>query len=349
LSNKIFDGKTILVTGGTGSLGRVLVKRILGGDMGVPEKILVFSRDEDKQHEMRLEYQRNPAATDEVIYKAREKLLGFIVGDVRSYESLAAAVNGVDLIIFASAMKQVPTCEYSPYEAILTNTLGAQNLVRALGETENSVELVIGISTDKACKPVNVYGMTKALQERILTSANLTAHRTKFICVRFGNVLGSRGSVIPLFLKQIEERTAITITSPNMTRFLLSLDQAVDAVFKAIRSCNQGEILVPRSPSAKIVDIANVLKGDLDLPTVVTGVRPGEKIHEVLISEEEAFRTSDAHDHFLIQPILPELRRRKTSPTIEHEYSSANELVDLPHLQRILSEAGFVKTGRSER
>lgn len=342
-SIKLFDGKKILVTGGTGSLGRVLVKRILSGEMGVPEKVLVFSRDEDKQHQMRLEYQKAPAATDEAIYRQREKTLGFIIGDVRSYESLAAAVKGVDLVIFASALKQVPTCEYFPHEAILTNTIAAQNLVRALQETENDVEIVIGISTDKACKPVNVYGMTKALQERILTSANLTVPSTKFICVRYGNVLASRGSIIPLFLKQIEERRAITITSPNMTRFLLSIEQAVDVIYKALQHCGPGEILIPRLPSAKVLDIASVLKGDLDLPTEIVGVRPGEKIHEILISEEEAFRTVDANDHFIVQPIVPELRLRKHLPTVEHEYSSANELVDLPRLQRILSDAGFVK------
>ena len=349
MSGKMFDGKTILVTGGTGSLGRVLVKRILGGEMGIPRKVLVFSRDEDKQHQMRLEYQKIPVATDELIYREREKMLGFVIGDVRSYESLAAAVKAVDIIVFASALKQVPTCEYFPYQAILTNSVGAQNLVRALQETQNNVELVIGISTDKACKPVNVYGMTKALQERILISANLDCPRTKFICVRYGNVLASRGSMIPLFLKQIEEHRPITITSQSMTRFLLSIDEAVNVIFRAIQRCDPGEIFVPRLPSAKVVDIANVLKGDLDLPTLITGVRPGEKIHEILISEEEAFRTFDGKDHLIIQPIVPELRASKTLPTIDGEYSSANELVDIPRLQRILSDAGFVKIGRSEQ
>jgi UDP-glucose 4-epimerase len=344
MTDKPFDGKRILVTGGTGSLGHVLVRRLLSGDMGIPEKILVFSRDEDKQHQMRLEYQKTPEATDEAIYKERERTLGFVIGDVRSYESLAAAVKNVNIVVFASALKQVPTCEYFPYEAILTNSVGAQNLVRALQETENDVELVIGISTDKACKPVNAYGMTKALQERILTTANLAIPTTKFICVRYGNVLASRGSVIPLFLKQIEERRAITITHSGMTRFLLTIQQAVDVIFKATNQCDPGEILVPRLPSAKVVDIADVLKGDVDLPTTITGVRPGEKIHEILISEEEAFRTLKADDHFIIQPILSELRRSKNLPTIGHEYSSADEVVSIQRLQQILSAAGFVKS-----
>jgi UDP-glucose 4-epimerase len=271
-------------------------------------------------------------------------MLGFVIGDVRSYESLAAAMKNVNIVVFASALKQVPTCEYFPYEAILTNSVGAQNLVRVLQETENDVELVIGISTDKACKPVNAYGMTKALQERILTTANLAIPTTKFICVRYGNVLASRGSVIPLFLKQIEERRAITITHSDMTRFLLTIQQAVDVIFKATNQCDPGEILVPRLPSAKVVDIADVLKGDLDLPTTITGVRPGEKIHEILISEEEAFRTLEADDHFIIQPILSELRRNKNLPTIGHEYSSADEVVNIQRLEQILSAAGFVKS-----
>ena len=343
MSNKLFDGKTILVTGGTGSLGRVLIKRILSGEMGVPERLLVFSRDEDKQHQMRLEYQKSPAATDETIYKEHERMLEFIIGDVRSYESLTAALRTSDIVIFASALKQVPTCEYFPYEAILTNCGGAQNLVRALQETDNHVELVVGISTDKACKPVNAYGMTKALQERILSTANLAVPKTRFISVRYGNVLASRGSVVPLFMKQIEERRPLTITYPGMTRFLLSMEQAVGVIFRAMKESNPGEIFVPRLASAKVVDIATVLKGDLDLPTEITGVRPGEKIHEILISEEEAFRTFEAEDHFVIQPILPELRRSKALPSIGHEYSSANELVDIPHLQRILSDAGFMR------
>jgi UDP-glucose 4-epimerase len=346
---KPFEGKRILVTGGTGSLGHALLRRIFTFEMGKPEKVLVFSRDEDKQHSMRLEYQAIHAATDEVIYGKAERILEFIIGDVRSYESLARAIKTADLIFFASALKQVPTCEYFPHEAILTNSIGTQNLVRALAETENHVEMVVGISTDKACKPVNVYGMTKALQERILAAANLTVPLTKFVCVRYGNVMASRGSVIPLFLRQIEDRRAITITSLEMTRFLLSIDQAVDAVFRAVKQCEPGEILVPRLPSAKVVDIANVLKGDLDLPTVITGVRPGEKVHEILVSEEETIRTVRTNGDFIIQPIIPELRGvRADLPTIEQEYSSANELVDLATLKRILSLAGFMGVNSSK-
>jgi UDP-glucose 4-epimerase len=345
MNEKPLEGKRVLVTGGTGSLGQVLVKRILSGEKGIPERVYVFSRDEVKQHQMRLEYKAALVATDEIIYGGKEKKLEFIIGDVRSHESLAQAVRRADIVFFASALKQVPTCEYFPYEAILTNTIGAQNLVQVLREHGNSVDTVIGVSTDKACKPVNVMGMTKALQERILLSANLTLPETRLICVRYGNVLLSRGSVIPLFLEQIKERRSLTVTTPEMTRFLLSIDQAVDALFNAVRFCAAGELFVPQLCSAKVLDIAKVLKGDLDLPIITTGVRPGEKIHEILVSEEEAFRTVKQDDHYIIQPILPELRGpRANLPTLQHEYSSIDHIVDSTTLRRILADAGLVKS-----
>jgi UDP-glucose 4-epimerase len=344
MNKDLFGDRRVLVTGGTGSLGQVLVKRILSGERGIPKKVYVFSRDETKQQQMRLEYEDVQVATDEVIYGEKGRRLEFIIGDVRSRWSLARALKRADIVFFASALKQVPTCEYFPYEAVLTNTMGAQNLVQALHETDHEVETVVGVSTDKACKPVNVMGMTKALQERILLSAALTLPETRLICARYGNVMASRGSVIPLFLQRIKEKKALTITSPEMTRFLLSIDQAVDVLFSAIQNCASGEIFVPRLPSARVADIAEVLKGDLDLPIVTTGVRPGEKIHEILVSEEEASRTVKADDHYVIQPILPELRRpREDMTTLGHEYSSADSLVDLPALRKILIDAGFVK------
>jgi len=344
MSGDLFGGRRVLVTGGTGSLGQVLVKRILSGDKGIPQKVYVFSRDEAKQQHMRLEYEAGQAATDEIIYGDRGRRLEFVIGDVRSYRSLARVLKRADIVFFASALKQVPTCEYFPYEAVLTNTVGVQNLVQALHGTDHAVETVVGVSTDKACKPVNVMGMTKALQERILLSAALTLPETRLICARYGNVLASRGSVIPLFLQQIKEKKALTITSPEMTRFLLSIDQAVDVLFSAIQNCSSGEIYVPKLPSARVTDIAKVLKGDLDLPIVTTGVRPGEKIHEILISEEEASRTVNANDHYFIQPILPELRGpRANMQTLQHEFSSADSLVDLPTLREILADAGLLQ------
>jgi len=191
--------KTVVITGGTGSLGKVLVRRLLSGELGKPNKIIVFSRDEAKQHAMRLAYQHLRAATDEVIYSNFEQLVQFQIGDVRDYHSVSAVLRDADVVFNAAALKQVPTCEYFPFEAVLTNITGPENIVRAIQEHHLSVETVVGISTDKACKPVNVMGMTKALQERIFIQANMRCPDTRFICVRYGNVLASRGSVIPLF------------------------------------------------------------------------------------------------------------------------------------------------------
>src|SRR6266851_1067330 len=248
----IFENKRILVTGGTGSLGQVLVRRLLSGKDGLPAKIIVFSRDEAKQHFMRLEYQQKAAAavetsgngfhkrkelrsrmaaTDEVIYNNFRQRLEFRIGDVRDYHAVGGALHDVDIVFNAAALKQVPTCEYFPFEAVRTNIEGPENIIRAIQSQRLPVETVIGISTDKACKPVNAMGMTKALQERIFIQANMRCDQTRFVCARYGNVLASRGSVIPLFHEQITSGGPVTITSPDMTRFLLSLDDAVDTIF----------------------------------------------------------------------------------------------------------------------
>ncbi len=198
-----FKHKTILITGGTGSMGQTLVRRILSGKLGTPRKIIVLSRDEAKQHEMRMTYLHKLVATDEVVYRNFMNVLEFRIGDVRDYASVCSAVKNADIVINAAALKQVPTCEYFPAQAVLTNCIGASNIVRAIEENDYPVETVIGVSTDKACKPVNVMGMTKSLQERIFTSANILNPKTRFVCVRYGNVIASRGSVVPLFLEQI--------------------------------------------------------------------------------------------------------------------------------------------------
>jgi len=302
------QGKRILVTGGTGSLGKTLVNRLLTGEMGQPEKITVFSRDEAKQHYMRLEYMHREAATDDVIYQNSRDLLNFRIGDVRDYSSLFAAVRDADVVFNAAALKQVPSCEYFPLEAVLTNIHGAANIVRAVREGNLPVEMVIGISTDKACKPINVMGMTKALQERVLIEANRDSFRTRFNCVRYGNVIASRGSIIPLFVEQITKNQPITITLAEMTRFLLSLDRAVDTVFEAIKTAGRGETFVPKVSSAKISDVALALMGDKQLPMVYTGIRPGEKVHEIMVSVEECFLTVERGDYYVILPALPELR-----------------------------------------
>jgi FlaA1/EpsC-like NDP-sugar epimerase len=316
--------KKIAITGGTGSLGKTLVRRILTGEAGIPSRLIVFSRDEAKQHFMRLEHQHRRAATDEVIYHTGKDVLEFRIGDVRDYPSVVNLVRDCDIVINAAALKQVPTCEYFPSEAIRTNIGGAENIVRAIHEHTFMVDKVIGVSTDKACKPINAMGMTKALQERVFIQGNLNSPGTSFICVRYGNVLASRGSVIPLFHDQILKGGPVTITSPDMTRFLLSLDEAVDTVFAAIREGQPGEIYIPRAPSARVVDIATVLIGDRKIRSVVTGIRPGEKIHEILISEAECYRTVERGKWFAILPMLPELQRTALpAAATTEEYSSA--------------------------
>ncbi|HSK70142.1 MAG TPA: polysaccharide biosynthesis protein [Pyrinomonadaceae bacterium] len=335
------EGKRILVTGGTGSLGQTLVKRLLAGEMGKPAKITVFSRDEAKQHYMRLEYMHRKAATDDIIYQNSQDLLNFRIGDVRDFSALLAAMRETDVVFHAAALKQVPSCEYFPFEAIMTNIFGAQNVVKAVRENDLPLEKVIGISTDKACKPINVMGMTKALQERVLIEANRDCSKTSFTCVRYGNVIASRGSIVPLFVEQVKNNQPITITLPEMTRFLLSLDRAVDTVFAAVKEGKPGETYVPKVPAARIVDVAKAIMGEKDLPLVFTGIRPGEKVHEIMVSEEECFRTIERGDYYVILPVLPELRQEDDfRQALESEYSSKNGNISIEDLKTLLSQAG---------
>jgi UDP-glucose 4-epimerase len=328
----ILEGKRILITGGTGSLGKVFIKRVLSGELGTPKKIIVLSRDEAKQHVMRLAYMDRRVTTDEVIYSNFLRTISFRIGDVRSYTDVCAAMREADIVVNAAAMKQVPTVEYFPEQALATNCLGPANIVQALRDHDYPVEAVVGISTDKACKPVNAMGMTKALQERIFTAANIAVPRTRFVCVRYGNVLASRGSVIPLFLDQIAHGGPVTVTVPEMTRFLLSLDAAVDTVFAALRFARAGETLVPRAPSATVMNIAKALVGERDIPIRVTGIRPGEKHDEILVSEEESRRTVQRGDYYAIVPMLPELVQhddQKVPGVLRKEFSSADTVLDI--------------------
>lgn len=336
----ILEGKRILVTGGTGSLGKTLVKRILRGELGKPEKVTVFSRDEAKQHFMRLEYLYPKVATDDIIYENSQNVLNFVIGDVRDYSSLLSAMRNADIVFHAAALKQVPSCEYFPFEAVMTNINGANNVVKAIRENDLKVEKVIGISTDKACKPINVMGMTKALQERILIEANRGCPQTSFSCVRYGNVIASRGSIVPLFVEQVQKNSAITVTLPEMTRFLLSLDRAVDTVFAALTDGKPGETYIPKVPAAKIVDVAKALMGDKDLEIIYTGIRPGEKIHEIMVSEEECFRTIERNGYYAILPVLPELRNETDfEQVLQSEYSSKDDNVSIEELKILLGEA----------
>jgi UDP-glucose 4-epimerase len=332
------EGKRILVTGGTGSFGQVVVRRILSGEMGQPEHVTVFSRDEAKQHYMRVSYLNREAATDDVIYENFKQLLRFRIGDSRDPSSVLQAMRDVDVVIHAAALKQVPTCEYFPTQAVQTNILGADNVVRATRSKETNVETVVALSTDKACKPINVMGMTKAVMERVIIEGNMRSD-TRLIGVRYGNVIASRGSVVPLFLDQIANGGPVTITESSMTRFLLSLDKAVDTVFAAIKGAKPGEIYIPQVPAAKITDLAETLINGRDIEIKVTGIRPGEKIHEILISEEEAYRTAERDGYYVIRPMLPELLDEPLGePALKGEYSSLNITLDKYDLRKLLDE-----------
>jgi len=338
--SKDLTGKRILVTGGTGSLGKTLVRRLLSGEMGLPDRITVFSRDEAKQHFMRLEFQHRSVATDDVIYHKAEDILDFRIGDVRDRGAVTAALKGIEVVFHAAALKQVPSCEYFPFEAVQTNIYGAQNVVTAIKENGLPVTDVVGISTDKACKPINVMGMTKALQERVFVEANREYPDTRFLCVRYGNVIASRGSIVPLFAEQVRSERPLTVTLPEMTRFLLSLDRAVDTVFAVLIDGRAGETFVPKVPAAKIVDLAKAMMGEKELPIVFTGIRPGEKIHEIMVSEEECFRTREAGEYYAIQPVLPELRKDgDAEPALTGEYSSKDANLSVEQLKTLLADS----------
>jgi len=337
------DKKRVLITGGTGSLGKVLTQRILSGQLGIPQSVIVFSRDEAKQHEMRMEYLNRRSVTEEVMYHNFERTLQFKIGDVRDFHSIAQALTNVDIVFNAAALKQVPACEYFPYEAVRTNIEGAQNIVRAIKELRPNIETVVAISTDKACKPTNVMGMTKAIQERIFLTANIDCPKTRFVAVRYGNVLASRGSVVPLFLDQIQAGGPITLTDKKMTRFLLTLDQAVDTIFEALQFAEAGETYIPKIKAALIVDVINALVGRKKLSITETGVRPGEKLHEVLISQEESLRTILRGDYFAIKSILPEVSKPLTSLVLDfEELSSENFLMKAEETTALLKKNGLV-------
>lgn len=303
----LLDGKRVVVTGGTGSLGKTLVNRLLSGRHGTPSAVVVFSRDEAKQHDMRMSYLHKSVATDDLTYSNFERSLQFVIGDIRDFHSVAQVLVGADIVVNAAALKQVPSSEYFPYETVKTNIEGAENIVRAIAELRLPIEKVLGISTDKACKPTTAMGMTKAVQERIFLSANLRCPQTSFVMARYGNVLASRGSVVPLFIDQIKNGGPVTITDNRMTRFLLSLEQAVDTVIAALTICEGGDILIPRIPAALITDVARALIGDRSISQQLIGLRPGEKIHESLVSDEEAGRCVERGEYFVVRSLLPEI------------------------------------------
>jgi UDP-N-acetylglucosamine 4,6-dehydratase/5-epimerase len=276
--------KVILLTGGTGSFGQKFVEVMLKEYN--PKTIRIFSRDELKQWEMAQKFKE-------------DKRLRFFIGDVRDKERLKLAMDGVDIVVHAAALKQVPLCEYNPFEAIKTNVLGTQNVIEVA--IDHNVEKVVGISTDKAVNPVNLYGATKMCMEKLLIASNsyVGKRQTKISCVRYGNVVGSRGSVIPLFKKQ-KESGKITITDKRMTRFWITLEQGVRFVINCIEKMQGGEIFVPKIPSMKIMDLAKAIAPDCEIEFI--GIRPGEKIHECLLTEDEARHSLEFDDFFVIEP-----------------------------------------------
>lgn len=319
----------LVVTGGTGSLGQTLVRRLLEGRWGRPASVTVFSRDEAKQHRMRVDFLRQAEATEDAAYLDATRDLRFVIGDVRDYGSVVRVLRGADVVVNAAALKQVPSCEYFPYEAVRTNVEGAEHIVRAISEHALGVSTVVAVSTDKACHPTNVMGMSKAIQERILLGGGLRCSNTRFVGVRYGNVIASRGSVVPLFLRQIAQGGPLTLTDPRMTRFLLGLDEAVDTVMAAIARARNGEIVVPRVRAVRIVDLARDLIGGADVDVKTVGIRPGEKLHETLITAEEASRTRSEGDHLFVGSAMPELRHDDAERgALEGAFSSDEYLMD---------------------
>jgi UDP-glucose 4-epimerase len=339
LASRTLDGANVLILGGTGSLGQRLFNRLLTNEAGNPAVITIFSRDEAKQHYMRLAFQQAAAATDDIIYRDVASRVRFAIGDVRRYEDVRRSADRADVIFHAAALKQVPTCEYFAGAAVDTNIYGALNLVRALREGVHGEKHVIGISTDKACKPVNVMGMTKALQERVFVQANVDVPTVRFVNVRYGNVMASRGSAIPFFIEVARQKKPIPITDDRMTRFLMTLDQSVDLILSAFQRANPGETFLPIVPCARVVDIARAVAEDDDWPLVISGIRPGEKIHEILVSEEEISHTERRDEELIILPILPELRVSAgvaANRPFTREFSSADDNLPLPQVNALL-------------
>jgi len=318
----MFKDQVVLVTGGTGSFGNYIVNRLLTKDV---KEVRIFSRDEKKQYDMKIFYNNNPK-------------LKFFIGDIRDYSRVSEVMKGVDIVYQAAALKHVSVCEMSPFEAVKTNVVGVQNVISA--SLKNQVKQVICVSTDKAVKPVNVMGMTKALQERLMISANMAPENrgTIFSVVRYGNVLLSRGSVIPFFRKLINDNETITITDEKMTRFLLTLEDAIDLVMFATENAEGGETFVKKAPSTYIVDLAKVLCMEANKPYNyrVIGKLPGEKLDEILITEEELDRSEDKGDYFTIHPWWS----KKVFRDIEKEYSSGQNITrDISMIKSLIKEA----------
>lgn len=318
------EGKRILITGGTGSFGNRVAAFLAEQN---PRKIVIYSRDEKKQWEMGLQFPD----------------FRYLVGDVRDKERIYAALQGIDLVFHAAALKQVPACEENPFEAVKTNVLGSNNLCEAA--RDRGVEAVVALSTDKAVKPVSAMGISKALMEKIVTSQNQFPVETRFCCTRYGNVMGSRGSVIPLFLRLIEEGKPLTITDPRMTRFLMTLGESVDLVLHAMTRAEGGEVFVRKAPAVRMLDLAHAMikkYGDGDLErTRITGIRPGEKLDEVLVNEYEMTRAREHGEYYTVFPEYREVTWERPHE-FGYEYTSANTemLTDHQEIGAMLDRMG---------
>ena len=284
----MFNGKSILITGGTGSFGHRYVPTLL--QQYNLKRLVIYSRDELKQYEMAMKFQ------------GHENVMRFFIGDVRDASRLREATRGIDIIIHAAAIKHVPIAEYNPMECIKTNIHGAENVIQAA--LDNNVEHVMALSTDKAANPINLYGATKLASDKLFVAANnMSGGRTKFAVVRYGNVVGSRGSVVPFFKKLIKEGAdSLPITHKDMTRFWITLQQGVDFVLKCMERMDGGEIFVPKIPSVRIVDLAKAMAPDLPIKTI--GIRPGEKLHEIMCPADDSHLTLEFDDYFIISPSI---------------------------------------------
>ncbi|MFS0575529.1 UDP-N-acetylglucosamine 4,6-dehydratase (inverting) [Sporosarcina sp. 179-K 3D1 HS] len=320
----MLQGKIVLVTGGTGSFGKKFIRKVLTEDV---KKVIVFSRDELKQYEMKQEF--------------TDPRIRFFIGDVRDKDRLYRAFDGVDIVIHAAAMKHVDACEYNPFEAVKTNIHGAQNVIEAA--IDRKVEKVIALSTDKAASPVNLYGATKLASDKLFVAANsyVGDKDTKFSVVRYGNVVGSRGSVVPFF-KKIKETGKIPVTDPRMTRFWITLDQGVQFVLDNLERMQGGEIFVPKIPSMNIVDLAKAIAPDCDIEII--GIRPGEKLHEAMILEDDARHTREFDTYYVIQPEFSWWSEKsiETGETLSEGFKYTSDMnkdwLSVPELQKMVNE-----------
>lgn len=330
----MYKNKILLITGGTGSFGNAILDRYISSDLG---EIRIFSRDEKKQDDMRKKY-------------ANEKLK-FYIGDVRDYNSVLNVMRGVDYVFHAAALKQVPSCEFHPIEAVKTNVLGTENVLETAIVCH--VKRVICLSTDKAVYPINAMGISKAMMEKVLVAKSRSAYNTVICGTRYGNVMASRGSVIPLFLEQIKNRMPLTITDPHMTRFMMTLNDAVDLVLFAFEHGNPGDIFVQKAPAASVQTLAKALTNLLNVPDYeisTIGTRHGEKLYEVLLSREERFAAEDMGNYFRVPPDLRDLNYSKfvekgqSEISVSEDYNSHNtEQLDVESMKNLLLKLSIIR------